>query len=66
MDGGNSIFLTLERRRVFLKIENGDLGEEGFEPRNGLGLLVEEDLGVLFAVLHRSLGLIRLSFAKDF
>lgn len=62
---GNLIFLTLERRRVFLKIENGDLGEEGFEPRNDLGLLAE-DLGVLFAVLHRSLGLLRLSFAKDF
>lgn len=52
------INLTLERRKLFLRIEKGDLGEEGLEPSNDFGLLV--------LVLHRKLGLMRISFTVRF
>lgn len=46
--------LTLEKPNEFLKIEKGDLGDEGFEPRS-------EDL-----VLHLNLGVIlRLSITEE-
>lgn len=55
-----------------MRIENGDLGEEGFELRNVLGLLVvvvvDEDLGVLLVVRQWSLllGLIKkLSLSEE-
>lgn len=54
--------LCLERRSVFLRIEKGDLGEDGLEPRRVFGLLML-DFGV---VLQWSLGLIRLLISLEF
>lgn len=56
--------LTLVRPRLFLRIENGDLGEEGLEPKRGLGFLVEV-FGVLLVVLQWNFGLMRgVSFVE--
>lgn len=41
-----------------MRILNGDLGEEGLEPKRGFWLLVE-DFGVLLVVLQWSCGLMR-------
>lgn len=49
-----------------MRIEKGDLGEDGLEPRSGFGLFAADfaDLGVL--VLRSSLGLSRSSEPEDF
>lgn len=49
--------LTLDRRSVFLRIEKGDLGEDGAEPN----LILELVLGVEALVLHSSFGLLTTS-----